>query len=302
MIRKTKKRFPVFFKKATSIVLISAMTLSLTACGDKNEKQKEPGTTAEKLSTEQGATATDFVEPDIDIDPGAIITTETKTETETETQTETQTETETTTEASTSAPQGQYAYTYTIYDGIVLSMDVNIDDYVIIADDGIPCFRLYQLAGDMGWLSMGVYDKATVDASNDVDVYGPSWWSYSNGEMRTQFELDYSDSEHLPAPFSDKAPFRGIHIRFIEQDTIRSYYNDDDINHKLIDIDIKRGYGDVQYRVSGYSCAISRDDFVLIAYILWFMPQHCGEAEPLCSQFDEKWGRGTGATNVLYFE
>jgi hypothetical protein len=290
--------------KAISIFLVTMITLSLTACGENNSSKESKITTAEKLGTEEPVTVTTgFVEPDIDIDPGAIITTETKTETEIETQTETETETETTTEASTSAPQGQYAYTYTIYDGIVLSMDVNVDDYVVIANDGTPCFRLYQLAGDMGWMSMGLYDKDAVEASkSDLSIVGPSWWSYSNGEMRTQFDLDYSDSEHLPAPFSDKAPFRGMHINFIEQDTVKPYYTDDEINHQLIDINIRRGYDDVQYRVSGYSCAISRDDFVLIAYILWFMPQHCGEAEPLCSQFDEKWGRGTGATNVLYFE
>ena len=288
--------------KAISIFLVTMLTLSLTACGENNSTKESKITTAEKLSTEQGATATDFYEPDIDIDPGAIITTETKTETETETQTETQTETETTTEASTSAPQGQYAYTYTIYDGIVLSMDVNVDDYIVTNNAGVECFRLYQLAGDMGWMSMGVYDKAAVDASNDTSVYGPSWWSYSNGIMRTQFDLDYSEKDLLSGPFSDSAQFRGMHINFIEQDTIKPYYTDDEINHQLIDINIRRGYDNIQYNVSGYSCAISRDDLVLIAYILWFMPQHCGEAEPLCSQFDEKWGRGAGATNVLYFE
>ncbi len=262
----------------------------------KKNSQKETVTetgitTAERLGTEEPATVTTgFVEPDIDIDSGATITT----------QTETEKETETTTEAPASAPQGQYAYTYTIYDGIVLSMDVNVDDYIVIGNDGTPCFRLFQLAGDMGWMSMGIYDKAAVDASNDTSVYGPDWWSYSNGEMRTKFSISYPQSAFLPEPYSDMNPFDGASVSFIEQDTIIPYYplTDNEINHTDITIDVEIEYSRYEYSVSGYSCMISRDDLILLAYILWFMPQHCGEAEPLCSQFGSHWGKG-GSHNYL---
>jgi len=287
--------------KAISIFLVTMITLSLTACGENNSSKESKITTAERLSTEEPVTVTTgFVEPDIDIDPGAIITTETKTETET--QTEAQTETETTTEASTSAPQGQYAYTYTIYGDIVLSMDINVDDYIGVAKDGHEYFNIQKLAGDMGWLSLGQYDKNAVDTTNDGNVFAPDFWTFSNGTLRTYFSPYYASEVIIPdSPSSKYHPFMGGIIDFVKMDSLGHYYDDKDTNHDLINIDVKVNINTAQYTVNGYSFMVSRDDLILIAYILWFMPQHCGEAEPFCRNFEGRWGSGAG-TSIIHLE
>ena len=286
--------------KAISIFLVTMLTLSLTACGENNSRKESKITTAERLSTEEPVTVTTgFVEPDIDIDPGAIITTQTETETETETQTETQTETETTTEASTSAPQGQYAYTYTIYGDIVLSMDINVDDYIGVAKDGHEYFSLWKLAADMGWMSLGIYDRDTVYASDDGNVFGPEFWTYPCGDYRTYFCPYYASEVIIPdSPSSKYHPFMGGIIDFVKTDSLGHYYDDEDDNHNLINIDVKVNVHTAQYTVDGYTFMVSRDDLILIAYILWFMPQHGGEAEPFCSQFGNSWYHGGSKNNI----
>lgn len=43
-------------------------------------------------------------------------------------------------------------YSYTIYDGVVINMDINVDDYIIVNKAGEKVFKIYDLAHDrLGW-------------------------------------------------------------------------------------------------------------------------------------------------------
>jgi len=296
MIRHNKKWFSAFSKKIISFALVSVMTLSLAACGDKKDEpkdtQKETGTetgitTVEKLGTEEPATVTTgFVEPDIDIDSGATITTQTETETETEAQ----------------QPQGKY--TYTIYGDITISMDINVDDYIIVSDEGQSILSLYRLAGDLGWLSLGKYGKDEVAASDDPKVYAPGWWSYSNGTLWTVINPSYyGDIMGNEKAGYDNHQISNYYIQFSTIGEVKPYYSHDERtsnpNHNDVSIDIGRHYPDATYLITGYKTLASRDDIVLLAYLFWYMPQHCGEASSLCEQLSVNgWGQG-GNANII---
>ncbi len=300
MIRHNKKWFSALSKKVISIALVSAMTLSLAACGDKKNDQKdtqketvtETGiTTAEKISTEEPATVTTgFVEPDIDIDSGAVITTQTETVTEAA--------------ATTEAQQPQGNYTYTIYGDITISMDINIDDYITVNDQGVEYFRLYKLAGELGWLSLGQYDLEATSNSDKPSIIGPEWWSYSNGTLWTVIDFSYYwDIMGNEKAGYDHHQISNYYIQFTTLGERKPYYSQEERtsnpNHNDISIDIGRHYPDATYGVSGYWFLGSRDDIILMAYLFWYMSQHCGEAESLCEQLSvDGWGQGGGSNRI----
>ena len=303
-MKKNKKSLAAFSKKAVSILLIASMSMSLAACGENNDAKESKITTAEKLGTEEPVTVTTgFVEPDIDIDPGAVITT-TETEAQTTTETETVTETETETETSTEAQQPQGKYTYTIYGDITISMDINVDDYIIVSDEGQSILSLYRLASDLGWLSLGKYGKDEVAASDDPKVYAPDWWSYSNGTLWTVISPSYyGDIMGNEKAGYDNHQISNYYIQFSTIGEVKPYYSHDertsDPNHNDVSIDIGRHYPDATYLITGYKTLASRDDIVLLAYLFWYMPQHCGEASSLCEQLSVNgWGQG-GHANII---
>ncbi|MBR1568110.1 MAG: hypothetical protein IJ648_04040, partial [Lachnospiraceae bacterium] len=130
-------------KQITSGLLAVVMLTALASCG--KAETKDAKITTEHWDTQEDATI-EIYDPYIEIRPGADIPEDTTASSEEET-----------TEAT---PSTNGKYTYTVYGDIQLSMDVNVDDYINVADNGKEIFLLFKLATDLGWLAEGEYSVA----------------------------------------------------------------------------------------------------------------------------------------------
>lgn len=158
------------------------------------------------------------------------------------------------------------------------------------------------------------HSRLLVAASDDPYIYGPEWWSYSNGTLSTVIRpLTYDDKMSNEIAGYEREQIRDYLVEFCEIGTIEPYYSPDERhdnpNHNNTDIEIDRHYPDATYLITGYKTLASRDDIVLLVYLFWYMPQHCGEAESLCEhcgeaeslceQFGQHWtGRGGNANRI----
>ena len=176
----------------------------------------------------------------------------------------------------TTAPAAEGMYTYTIYEGteneMTLSMDVNIDDYIISTSYTDSFFSMGQMARSLGWLPNG---DANFDSSSDVLLY----YSYDYGDgtqMIFRGGENYSDNAFLDRPQIESY---SVHLAPIESYMECFYSGDVEDNLTGITVDMGRHYEDLSIITTNrdFACAASRDDIVIIAYIFWSASEHPGE-------------------------
>lgn len=279
----TRSSLIASMKKAISIVLVMLMMFSLAACGNSSDNttaqtsgKENRVTTEEQMSTQERA-GDPIDEPNQEIDEGVNLPTDTEEDTE-----------EVTTEAP-SNPQPQGKYTYTIYDGIEISMDVNVDDYIAPNNKGVPYFKIYYLAEDLGWEETKPNDDGFGQQFDYHTSSGPVVQFYVAADNEKPDGWNENRLSMIAYHFTDGAPSYDF------------YYSLDDIkdNQKRRSLFIYENANPVDYGLpGGFGSAISRDDAIMIAYLLWEPTILDGETE--AHSLLEKYNNGGGAMITDY--
>lgn len=248
-------------KKVASLCLAMSL-LTLVGCGSDNDSHESKITT-EEYSTEAEEKLT-VDEANQKIDDGAVLPDAT---TEAET-------TEATTEAETPAVNNG-SYSYTIYDGIEVTLPFDIDDWVITADKGYPGFQAYYLATGCGWVS--------IDDRDDYFYYDcGDYYAYFQLEEPYEEECGYewaTDKFHVYQAkscqlwFSPKGEPGEWYFGQVPSGSEKS----------SIEIDYGMHYSDCQYIYLGSkpNTALSRDDMIMIAYLLTFVSSNPEKGNPV---------------------
>lgn len=250
MKKEMRKSSVMGAKVVISIMLIVSMLCTLCACGkdDKPSDNREPVTSVSELPKD----GLGVDEPGQEIDPGFEAPTTTTTETQ--------------------QNSGNGSYSYTIYDGFTVTMDIDINDYIVVNDYGM-FLQLYDLATDLGWSAIDGYPgnvisvpRYTFDCGNgctmlfDFEAYGQN--------------IDGKDYPQL----------HNIWVKFVTTGdySVNYYSSSSDATQKNVVVNLDEHYAIDEYRLNGKGYGLCHDDVVLIAYILWACSENPGQ-DPLAN-------------------
>lgn len=246
-------------KRIISIILATCLIFAVTACNNDNQ----PTTTTR--TTESEMLETGMSEPNQTIDP---VNTDPTTSDTSET---------------TAAPAGKY--TYTLYAGtaneMTISMDINVDDYILPIQSGGEFLQLGRLACDLGWLEQGQYnwdDIVNADANSKIGT--ANWYTFSYGDHRSFFVID-GYSEKMPG--TNRSQVFAITFRYLENDSNANYFPDGNNGG----VAFSKHYDSVCYAIGGQNCMCSRDDAIVIAYGLWYYANNPSSSAKFVSTFDQ---------------
>lgn len=246
----------VEFKKVVIATLVIALCAPFVACSNQHDDRTDLTTRATESELKPGLS-----------EPNQTINTMSPDQT---------TESAGTTESSV-AQTGKY--TYTVYAGTqyetTLSMDINIDDYLIDNGKAVLFFAIGNLKSDLGWLSNG---DPNYDSQTQKLLY--SAYIYDNTQMVWTCGDNYSDTNNATG-----YPQMGSFIYHLAP---LSDYNADARSNEEIQTS-EKNYGiyvtfgqhssDLCYYTINNSdrVGISRDDAIIIAYVLSSAISHPGE-------------------------
>lgn len=259
--------------KVICVIISLCMLFSLTACnGSSNNGQQGAGmsvTDAPTMSEEHMG----IEEPHQEINPGADIATTP----------------EVTDEPTATPVQQDGKYSYTIYGGVVVTMDINIDDYITTNTNGQAFLKLYDVALDCGWVCVD---------ENEYRAY-----TYDNGGFETYLYYSYHGEEIGDAGIEDVAnrhQVETIKYNFCIYGTRNEpYYEDNKTNaiHANSMAKIAQHFNECCYRIPGLA-AVSRDDAILLAWMFDSARRHPGENPFTYADFSDYLnGRGSGTQN-----
>ena len=248
--------------KVVTLLVIASLCASFTACNDN--PQIDDRTTVTTRTTESEMGETGMSEPNQTIDP--VNTDPTTSET-----------------SETAAPAGKYSYT--LYAGtaneVTISMDVNIDDYILPIQSGGEFLQLGRLASDLGWLEQGQYNwDDIINAAPGSNIGTANWYTYSYGDHRAMFVLD-SYPEKMPG--TDRSQIWAITFSYLENDSNANFFPDG----KAGGVGFAKHYDAVCYAIGGQNCMCSRDDAIVITYGLWFFANNPSDGAPFISVFEQ---------------
>lgn len=238
------KRLTNSLIKVISIVMAASLCASLvTACNQKDDRTDFTTRTTETV-----------YDPDIS-EPNQTIDTMSPDQT-------------TETAGSTTAPTGKY--TYTVYAGTeyetTLSMDVNIDDYLVDKGKAVPFFQIGQLKKDLGWVNNGDpnFDSSTQSIIYSAYIYGDTQMVWRDGDVYQSTDNPsgypqlYSFNYHL-------APISNYEANARSYEEVHSSHS----NYGII-VQFSPHSDDICYytTINNSRTGISRDDAIIIAYVL----------------------------------
>ena len=269
-IHVTRKSLIASMKKAMSIVIVTMLMISLVGCGDSSDNttaqtsgsKENRMTTEEEMSTQEEA-GNPIDEPNQEIDEGVNLPSDIE---------EDDTEEPATEAADDSQPQGKY--TYTIYDGVELSMDVNIDDYIVTNKLGDQFFNVYSLAEDLGWEGADLDSDGYASFFTYTTSAGPIVRLQIVGESEVPEgweDYGYEKVTSLYLEFTNGAPDYSL------------YYKTGDTEgrpeHLSSAIHITANFDKAQYGIGGaFGEVISRDTAIMTAYLFWDSSVNDGES------------------------
>ncbi|MBE7069453.1 MAG: hypothetical protein E7386_03015 [Ruminococcaceae bacterium] len=175
-------------------------------------------------------------------------------------------------------PANSGKYTYTVYAGTqyetTLTMDVNIDDYLVDKGEGVLFFRIDQMAKDLGWYLNG---DPNFDGLSSVYyrsyVYGDTQMVYTCGDIYsgsnnpTGYPQIGSFTYHL-------APISNYDADARTKEEIQSSEKNYGISVTFSQHSDSLCYSMVN---SGTRVGVSRDDIVVLTYVLSSAVSHPGE-------------------------
>lgn len=242
----------VEFKKVVIATLVIALCAPFVACSNQHDDRTDFTTRATESELKPGLS-----------EPNQTINTMSPDQT---------TETPADTTETSVAPNQTGKYTYTVYAGTeyetTLSMDVNIDDYLISVNwTDKPFFSIGYLAGDLKWYNNG--DSST-DFASAVMYY--CTYQYSDNTMMVYTCGDnYSDSSNAVG-YPQMGSFTYHLAPMSDYDADARSKEEIQSSEKNYGIYVTFGQhsADLCYTAinNGDSVSISRDDAIIIAYIL----------------------------------
>lgn len=248
-------------KKVASLLLVLSL-LTLVGCGSDNDSHESKITTEEYTTEAEEKLAVD--EPNQEIDDGAVLPDAT-------------TEADTTEEATEEKPAvNNGSYSYTIYDGIEVTLPFDIEDYIITNSTGDWAVLFNNMATDCGWVSL--------DEEHATDFY------YDCGDYYTYFSLEYPyDEEFVYPKASDDYKVHQIkscELWFSPPSEPDKYYYESGPAHtekSCVELNFGMHYSDCQYLYAGAktSTALSKDDAIMLAYLLTFTSNNPNDGNPL---------------------
>ncbi len=246
-------------KKVASLCLLMSL-LTLVGCGSDNDSHESKITT-EEYSTEAEEKLT-VDEANQKIDDGAVLPDAT---TEAET-------TEETTEAETPAVNNG-SYSYTIYDGIEVALPFDIDDYIVTVD-GVQFFTAWKIAEENNWVA---YER-------DDNTY----YYYDCGDYYTYFELEspYEEECNFADAWENSyiCQIKSCELWFSPpSEPDKNYFEAGPAHTEKSNIELNFGmhYSESQYIYDGTSTALSKDDAIMIAYLLTFVSNNPDKGNPM---------------------
>jgi len=248
----------VEFKKVVIATLVIALCAPFVACSNQHDDRTDLTTRATESELKPGLS-----------EPNQTINTMSPDQTTAEPADTTETSV---------APNQTGKYTYTVYAGTeyetTLSMDVNIDDYLVDKGEGVLFFRIDQMAKDLGWYLNG---DPNFDGLSSVYyrsyVHGDTQMIYTCGDV-------YSGSNN-PTGYPQIGSFT-YHLA-----PISNY--DADARTKEEILSSEKNYGisvtfsqhsdSLCYSMvnNGISVGVSRDDIIILSYVLSSAVSHPGE-------------------------
>lgn len=240
--------------KVVNLLVIASLCASFTACNNQKDDRIEP-TTRVTESENNGYIS----EPNQSI-ASSVATTESESS-----------------ETATTAPSNTGAYTYTAY-GYQFTMDVNIDDYIFESSTvGYNFFDLYYLARDYGWTPYRPDGDTSYDDDKSTTV---KWYEYDIGDgkiIKLQCGWDGSTSNPTGRP---QLNFLSYLFRFAS-DGSECYEVDGNKLHWPVILSMPFHSPEAEwyglYGAGTASASITREDAILLAYLVTVGPQCQGE-------------------------
>ncbi len=236
------KRLDSLFKVVAMMVIVSLCASLVTACDGQKDDRTDFTTRETEVQTK--STIDEPNQTIETVDPTATSATE-----------------------STPAPAGKY--TYTVYAGTeyetTLSMDVNIDDYIMAVEGSdSPYFNARILMKDLGWLGNG---DPNYDWSRIPSLY--SSYVYDDAQMVWRYGDCYSDKNNPVGKYQlcsfiyHKAPLDNYEA------SANPSSGNDPLNYGIY-VTFSQHPDDLCYATNfpGSSACISREDAIIIAYVL----------------------------------
>ena len=237
------------------------------------------------------------IKPTEPVPPTETETTTTTTETSETTETTTVTTT-TETEPEVTGPDFTTEHTYRVFSdhqhSMLLSMNVDIDQY-LVTDGDKQVFELFRLASDLGWLEKGQYSYddylAAVEADPKQTKIGHSnWFEYKYGDHKAVFTI----SKYIEVVKAVKScQVSWISLEYQKNDLGMPYFDDAKTNnaHKKVEFVFNKHYKKLDYYIDDGRFACSKDDAIVIAYVLWIFtsrPDDCSEIHTNFAVFQTK--------------
>ena len=269
------KKLRKIMKVICALMAFAVMLSLFTAC-DQHDDKVDP--TSRETETQ---ITPDFSEPNQSI-ASSVATTETETSS-----------------SETATPTQSGAYTYEAY-GYQFSMDVNLEDYIFPSPvDGNDCFSLYQLAQAYGWRPHRADGDTSYGNNKKVDWYE---YDYGNGMVMVVY-VGVDGSNNNPTgdwqvntigytfrnyPITNGSPWGYEGNNSTEYNPLYGYSTFSVPNHTS-----NEGW---MYLQGGPSVgSLTREDAIILVYLLSVGPQHPGENPIYYSDFINS-GYDTGAS------
>ena len=252
-------------KKLLSTVLIACLALSAIACNNTKNEESTDTTDFTTRETETQITP-DFSEPNQSI-ASSVATTETETSS-----------------SETATPTQSGAYTYEAY-GYQFSMDVNLEDYYFTdVRNGVDAFDLYYLARDYGWRP----HRANGNTSYDDNMSMVDWYEYDFGDGKVMIVyVGVDGSSNNPTGFSQVSligyNFRNNPVTDGMPYGTSCYDSNTQQNSMYWSSTLglpNHASGSDWFSLYGgpsASGSLSREDVIILAYLITVGPQHPGE-------------------------
>ena len=188
-------------------------------------------------------------------------------------------------------------YTYTVYGDIEIRMGINIDDYIFVNDEGNKFIKLYKMAADYGWIGDDIYSDPNDTSS---EALSSTSFTRSDGKLKTVISLD-KHMEYMDTLYSHQLSF--IYVKFWDVDTGNYYYgedNRDETRDNLI-LTVAKHYSLCEYKNIGNSWKFSKDDLIILAYLLWHGSTNPGENAFVAVQsFDKDYNKNVSEYTIRY--
>ena len=283
-------------KRMVSIMLCLMLVGMMAGCGS-DAQQQEAQITTESSSTENGVNA-GVSESEQDIADAADDTAESDVPDVADAGDDTEDDTEgsdVTAVVDGKVDNGDGTYTYTVYGDVKITMDVDVDKYISVSQyTGNTVFWIDELAADYGW------NQPAGEYANDPFIY-------NNGDMAILFSF-YDDYNEKISSCYDCRQISSFDYSFVPKDDLPNnpfnvvtdyYYENPSMNCRGLHVHIDKHYSDCRYVLypNNFVCG-SRDDIVIIAYIIAFVKIHPGENPFYYSDILDYFGYGQNTADI----